>query len=102
MSVNFLGSYQVSEIVKNQINLGSYISTVTMLTLATGFVFELPIVVYFLTKAGLITPAFMKQYRKHSFIIALIIGAVITPPDVTSQLLVTLPMCWEKKKRSCC
>ncbi len=92
MSVNFLGSYQVSEMVKNQINLGSYISTVTTITLAAGIVFELPIIVYFLTSIGLLTPQFMRTYRRHSLVVALILGAIITPPDITSQLLVTFPL----------
>lgn len=92
LSINFLGSYQVSELVGNQINLGSYVSTITSITLASAIVFELPIVVYFLSKAGFITPAFMKAYRRHAIVGALILGAIITPPDVTSQLLVTLPL----------
>jgi sec-independent protein translocase protein TatC len=92
LSINFLGSYQVSTMVDNQINLGSYVSTVTSITLAAAIVFELPIVVYFLTKAGFITPSFMKSYRRHAFVSALILGAIITPPDVTSQLLVMLPL----------
>lgn len=93
MSINFLGSYQVSGEVKNQISLDSYISTVTILTFASGIVFELPIVVYFLSKIGLITPQFMRKYRKHAMVVNLIIAAVITPsPDITSQLLVAIPL----------
>ncbi len=92
MSVNFLGTYQVSTLVANQISLGSFISTVTTLTLMTGVVFELPILVYFLTKIGILTPDFMRHYRKHAIVVLLIIAAVITPPDVTSQILVTIPL----------
>lgn len=92
LSINFLGSYQVSTLVDNQINLGSYVSTITSITLAAAIVFELPIVVYFLSKAGFITPTFMKAYRRHAIVGALILGAIITPPDVTSQLLVTFPL----------
>jgi len=92
LAVNFLGSYQVSEIVANQINLGSYISTVASISLACGLVFELPILTYFLTKVGLLTPQFMKTYRKHALVIILILAAVITPPDVISQVLVALPL----------
>jgi len=66
LSVNFLGSYSVSVQVTNQINLNSYIGTVTSIVLASGVVFELPILVYFLSKAGLVTPSFLKKYRKHS------------------------------------
>ena len=92
LAINFLGSYQVSEMVKNQINLGSYMTTVASISLACGVVFELPIVTYFLTKVGLVTPAFMRQYRKHALVITLILSAIITPPDVISQILVALPL----------
>ncbi len=92
MSVNFLGTYQVSALVANQISLGSFISTVTTLTLMTGVVFELPILVYFLTKIGVLTPEFMRNYRRHAIVVLLIISAIITPPDVTSQILVCIPL----------
>ena len=92
LSINFLGTYQVSEQVANQIGLGSFISTITTTTLATGLVFELPIVVYFLTKIGVLTPGFMRVYRKHAVVLILILAAIITPPDVTSQILVTIPI----------
>lgn len=92
LSVHFLGSYTVSEQVLNQINLKSYISTVTTVSLAGGIVFELPVVVYFLTKIGLVTPEFLKKYRRHSLVVILIISAIITPPDVFSQILVCVPL----------
>ena len=92
MSINFLGSYQVSDIVSNNISLGSFINTVTTICLANGIIFELPIVVYFLTKIGFLTPEFMRLYRKHALILTLILSAVITPPDVTSQILVSFPL----------
>lgn len=93
MSINFLGNYRVSADVTNMISMDSYISTVTILTLATGIVFELPIAIYFLTRIGLVTPAFLRKYRKHAVIIILIVGGIITPsPDITSQLLVSFPL----------
>ena len=92
LTVNFLGTYHVSESVYNQINLSSYISTVVSVTFAVGIVFELPILVYFLTKIGVLTPAFMKKNRKYMYVIMLIIAAVITPPDMFSQILVVLPL----------
>ena len=92
LSVHFLGSYQVSETVANQISLSSFISTVTTVCLANGVVFELPILVYFLTKIGLLTPQFMQTYRKHALVMTLIFSAIITPPDITSQILVALPL----------
>ena len=92
LSVNFLGSYQVSEMVSNQINLSSFISTVTTITFACGLIFQLPIVVYFLTSLGVLSPETMKQYRSHGVVGALVISAIITPPDLSSQILVTLPL----------
>jgi len=92
LAVNFLGSYQVSSMVKNQINLGSYMTTVASISLACGVVFELPILTYFLTKVGLISPEFMRTYRKHALVITLILSAIITPPDIISQILVSLPL----------
>jgi sec-independent protein translocase protein TatC len=93
LSINFLGSYQVSEQVKNQISLNSYISTITFLTFSSGIVFELPIVIYFLTKIGIVTPQFLRTFRRHAIVVILIVAAVITPsPDVTSQILVAIPL----------
>ena len=91
-SVQFLTTYTVSDEVVNRIDLSSFISTVTSVTLASGLVFELPVIVYFLSKAGLLTPALMRTYRKHAIVVILILSAIITPPDLTSQILVTLPV----------
>jgi sec-independent protein translocase protein TatC len=92
LSVNFLGNYKVSSEVYNQISLGSYISTTITLCMASGIVFQLPILVYILSRLGLVTPEFMRKYRKHSIIVILFISAVITPPDITSQILVAIPI----------
>lgn len=92
LTVNFLGTYQVSKEVLNQISLSSYISTVVSVTFAVGVVFELPILVYFLTKIGLLTPMFMKKNRKYMYVILLILSAIITPPDMFSQVLVVVPL----------
>ena len=92
LSVNFLGSYQISSTVANQISLTSFISTVTTVSFATGIIFELPILAYFLTKIGLLTPESMRVYRKHAIVVILILAAIITPSDVTSQILVLLPL----------
>ena len=92
LSINFLGSYQVSETINNTINLSSYISTVSLIVLACGFIFELPIIVYFLTKVGLLTPKIMRTYRRHALVATLILSAVITPPDISSQILVAIPI----------
>lgn len=92
LSVQFLGTYTVSREVTNFIDLVSYITTVSTVTLATGLIFELPVVVYFLSKAGLLTPQWMRTYRRHAFVMILIISAIITPPDISSQVLVSLPI----------
>lgn len=92
LSVQFLGGYTVSELVSNQISLKSYISTVTTITLSTGLVFQLPILIYFLSKLGFVTPELMKTYRRHAIIAVLLLSAIITPPDITSQVLVSLPL----------
>jgi sec-independent protein translocase protein TatC len=92
LSLHFLGSYSISSEVVNQISLSSYNSTLTSITIATGAIFEMPIFVYFLAKMGIVSSAFLKKYRKHSIIVNLIIAAIITPPDVFSQTLVSLPL----------
>ncbi len=93
MSVNFLGSYQVSPEVKNTITLNSFIGTVTTLTLITGIVFEMPIVIYFLSKIGIMSPAFMRKYRRHAVVLILILAAIITPTsDATTLMLVAIPL----------
>lgn len=91
-SVNFFATYKVSEAVENTFTLGSYISFLTMFTLLSGIIFELPIAVYFLSKLGLLTPAFMRNYRRHAIVIILIISAIITPADVGSQIMVFIPV----------
>ena len=92
LSIHFLNSYQISSDVVNQINIRSYIGTLTSICLATGLVFELPVVAFFLTKIGVITPSFMRKYRKHAIVIIFILSAIITPPDVFSQTLVAIPL----------
>lgn len=92
LTVNFLGTYSVSESVHNQISLSSYISTVVSLTFSVGVVFELPILIYFLTKIGIVTPDFLKKNRRYMYVIILIIAAIITPPDVFSQTMVAIPL----------
>ncbi|MFS4417830.1 twin-arginine translocase subunit TatC [Maribacter sp. 2307ULW6-5] len=92
LSINFLGTYQVSAEVTNEFDLASFISTVRTSVIACGILFELPIVIYFLTKVGLVTPELMRKYRKIALVVVLILSAVITPPDVTSQIIVAIPV----------
>lgn len=92
LSLNFLGNYKISSMVKNDIDLDSYLSLVKTNAIACGLVFELPIVIYFLSKIGLVTAKFLRDYRRYAYVIILIIAAVVTPPDVVSQLIVTFPL----------
>jgi len=92
LTLSFFGTYQVSESVNNQFALSSYISTVVSVTFSLGVVFELPVFVYFLTRVGIITPEFLKRNRKYTLVILLTIAAIITPPDIISQILVTIPL----------
>lgn len=92
LSVNFLANYSVSKEVGNYINLSSFISTVTMVTIACGVLFELPIFIYFLSKIGLVSAATLRKYRKHSMVGILIAAAIITPPDIASQIIVAIPL----------
>ena len=93
LSINFLAAYQVSAQIKNMVQMESFISTITTITLSAGIVFELPVVVYFLSKLGLMSADFMRKYRKHAVVVILVVAAIITPsPDITSQLLVAFPL----------
>ncbi len=92
LAINFLGNYQVSALVENQIALRSFVSTVSMLMLASGLVFELPVFVYFLSKVGVLTPSIMKRQRRLAIVLIFVISAIITPPDVFSQILIAIPL----------
>lgn len=92
LSIHFLGSYRISEQVINQIYVRSYIGTISSIVLASGLIFELPLISFFLTQIGVLTPSFMIKYRKHSMVVILILSALITPPDIFSQILVAIPL----------
>jgi len=78
--------------IANEFDITSYVSTLSMLVLASAIMFQLPVVVYFLSMSGLVTSKMLKSYRKHSIVVILILSAVITPPDVISQLLIAMPI----------
>ena len=92
LSVNFFFTYSISADVQTLPTLSTYISTVTGVVLAAGVVFELPLIVYFLSKVGVLSPEILRTYRKHFIVVALILSAIITPPDIFSQVLVTIPL----------
>ena len=92
LSINFLGNYSVSTQVHNDFDLNSYIGLVRSSVIASGLIFELPIIIFYLTKIGLVNPEFLKKNRKYALVIVLIIAAIITPPDVASQIIVAVPV----------
>lgn len=92
VAVTFLSNYSVSQDIANTLTLTSLVTYMTMFTIPTGVVFELPIVVYFLSKIGLLYPDTMRKYRKHAFIVILLLAAIITPPDVVTQFLIGIPL----------
>jgi sec-independent protein translocase protein TatC len=93
LSVRFLASYTVSDSIENRFDIGSFISSITMLTLIAGLVFQLPIVVYILSSLNILTPKFMREKRRYATIIILVLAAVITPsPDALTMMIVALPL----------
>ncbi|WP_373520567.1 twin-arginine translocase subunit TatC [Aquiflexum sp.] len=92
LSINFLSNYQLDPSILNEFDITSYVSTLSMLVLASAIMFQLPVVIYFLSMSGLVTAAMLKAYRRHSIVVILILAAVITPPDVISQILIAMPI----------
>ena len=92
LSINFLSSYSIDPSIKNEFDLSSYIDTLTRLTLACGIMFELPMIIFFLAKAGIASPELMRLYRRHAVVVILVIAALISPPDVLSMTIFALPL----------
>ena len=92
ISFRFLGTYSVAEQVHSTITLDSYISTFVTLTLVMGVVFQLPVIAYFLAKIGMINGDMLSKYRQYAFLIIMIVAAIITPPDLMTMVLVTIPL----------
>ena len=92
LMVYVMVNYRISDMIVNEFDITSYVTTMVALVFGAGILFELPVVIYFLSKIGLVTPRFLRQYRKHSVIVILIIAAIITPPDPLSQVLISLPL----------
>jgi sec-independent protein translocase protein TatC len=91
-TVNFFANFQLDESIVNQWTITSYIDTLIPLILGTGLAFQLPLVVFFLSKLGMVTPDFLRKSRKYAIVIIVIVAGVITPPDVISQLVVSFPL----------
>ncbi len=93
LAINFLANYQITPEIKNQFDITSYIGILTTLSLGCALIFQMPMVAYVLSKVGVLTPKFMREYRKHAWIVILIVAGIITPsPDIYSQVLVALPL----------
>ncbi|MCG7752836.1 twin-arginine translocase subunit TatC [Flavihumibacter cheonanensis] len=91
-TVNFFASYTLSPMIANTFTVADYIDNIVSLVVGAGVLFQLPLAVYFLAKIGLVTAQFLRTYRKFAVVVILILAAVITPPDVLSQLIVTVPL----------
>ncbi|HMC98344.1 MAG TPA: twin-arginine translocase subunit TatC [Flavobacteriales bacterium] len=92
MSIQFFATYSLSSSIEKRPTLDSYVSILNSFLLWTGLAFELPVVMYFLSRIGIVGPGFLRTYRKHAFVAILVVAAIITPPDVVSQILVSLPL----------
>jgi sec-independent protein translocase protein TatC len=92
LMVYFLATYSISDLIVNEFDITSYVSTVVTMVFGSGLLFQLPVVIYFLTKMGILSPSLLRKYRKHSFVGILIVAAIVTPPDLISQTLITIPL----------
>ena len=93
MAINFLANFKLDPSIQNQFDIHDYISLLAMMTLACGITFQLPMISFVLSQVGILTPAFMREYRKHALVVILILAAIITPsPDMISQILVAFPL----------
>ena len=93
MTIWFLATYSISSMIVNEFDITSYVSTITSLIIGCGLLFQFPMVIYFLSKVGIVTPQLMRKYRKHSIVIILILGAIITPSgDPFSLTVISLPL----------
>lgn len=91
-SMNFLAAFSMSDSIENIWTIKSYINTMMPLVLGSGLAFQMPLVIYFLAKIGIVTGSFLRKNRRYAIVAILIIAAIITPPDVISQVVVTLPL----------
>lgn len=92
LSLHFFLNYSASSSITNLIDIQSYFSQVIGIPLGTGLIFQLPLLVYFLTRIGIVSPAFLRKYRRHAVVLLACLAAIITPPDIFSMILVMLPL----------
>ncbi|MFM9074594.1 MAG: twin-arginine translocase subunit TatC [Bacteroidota bacterium] len=92
MSIWFFSNYTISDVISNEFDITSYVQTIVALVFGSGLLFQLPVVMYFLSRIGIVNPAFLRKYRRHAVVIILIVSALITPPDPLSQTIISLPL----------
>lgn len=92
LSVYFFYNFKITDLIENKFDFKAHINLITNTLLGVSLMFELPVIIYFLTKIGLVTPEFLKKYRKIALVLVLVLSAIITPPDVASQVIVTIPI----------
>ena len=92
ISINFLANYQLDPSILNEFDIISYVGTITTLVLASGLLFQLPMIILFLTKAGIVNKEILRSYRKHAIVVILVFGAMLTPPDPFSQIVMAIPL----------
>jgi sec-independent protein translocase protein TatC len=92
MSMWFFSTYTISDSIVNEFDITSYVQTIVALVFGSGVLFQLPVVIFFLTRIGLVTPTFLRTYRKYAVIIILVLAAIITPPDPLSQTIIAIPL----------
>jgi sec-independent protein translocase protein TatC len=92
MSMWFFATYTISDVIVNEFDITSYVQTIIALVFGSGVLFQLPVVIFFLTRIGLVTPKFLRVYRKYAIIIILVLAAIITPPDPLSQIIIAVPL----------
>lgn len=91
--ISFLANYQISDMIVNEFDITSYVGTIVGVVFGSGLLFQLPVVIFFLTKIGIVTPSYLRKYRKHAIVIILIVGAIVTPTaDPLSQGLISVPL----------
>ncbi|MEX2363472.1 MAG: twin-arginine translocase subunit TatC, partial [Balneolaceae bacterium] len=91
-ALQFFAQFQISDIIRNDFDINEYFSSVAMWVIACGIIFQIPVVSYSLSKIGILTPEFLKKYRRHALVMTLVISAMLTPPDPISQILIALPL----------
>lgn len=91
-ALQFFASFSISEAVRNDFDINSYFSSLSMWVISCGMIFQIPVVSYALSKIGILTPSFLRHYRRHALVACLVVAAFLTPPDPVSQILIAIPL----------